>query len=58
MELTVLEVPGCPNAPAFAEPGAPTALACRLYRDEDGTAGGAPSVTALRRVLEQAGARG
>jgi hypothetical protein len=102
MELTVLAVPGCPNAPVlgqrlaealagtpgvtvqrveiadvaaaaehgmsgsptllvngadpFAQPGAGPALACRLYRDADGPLAGAPSVAAIRRVLEQAGA--
>lgn len=103
MELTVLAVPGCPNAPElerrlalvlagrpavtvtrqvisgaaeaarwgmhgsptllvdgqdpFAEPGAPTAMACRLYRGEDGRLEGAPTVAALAQVLEQAGAQ-
>jgi hypothetical protein len=100
MELMVLAVPDCPNAPVleerlaealagrpavpvarrvitdavgaarwgmhgsptllvngedpFAGPGMPPALACRIYRDENGSAEGAPSLTALRRVLEQA----
>ncbi len=100
MELAVLAVPGCPNAPVleqwlaevltgrpgvtvhrvevadeaaaarygmcgsptllvdgfdpFAEPGAAPALACRLYRSEDGRLVGAPSVIALRWALEQA----
>ena len=94
MELTVLAVPGCPNAPVleqritealagrpgvsirrievtdiaaasrqgmngsptllvdgldpFADPGGGAALACRLYRDENGRISGAPSVAALR----------
>jgi hypothetical protein len=98
MELTVLAVPGCPNAPElerrlavvlagrpaatvtrqvitdageaarwgmhgsptllvngqdpFAEPGAATAMACRLYRDEDGRPQGAPTEAALRRALD------
>ncbi|HYB88731.1 MAG TPA: thioredoxin family protein [Streptosporangiaceae bacterium] len=102
MQLTVLAVPGCPNArlleqrlaealagrPAvtverraiasadeaarwgmrgsptllvdgrdpFAVPGAGPAVACRLYEDEDGRLAGAPTVAALRRALEQAGA--
>jgi hypothetical protein len=102
MELTVLSVPGCPNAPElerrlavvlagqpavtvtrlvisdmaeaarwgmhgsptllvdgqdrFAEPGAATAVACRLYRGEDGRLEGAPTVAALGRVLGQPGA--
>ena len=104
MKLTVLAVPGCPNAPLlekrlaevlagrpgvtvqrrvitevaeaarwgmrgsptllanghdpFAAPGATPALACRLYPGEDGRLDGAPTVQALRRALEQAGAQG
>ena len=104
MELTVLAIPGCPNAPVldrrlavvlagrpevtvtrqvitdaaeatrwgmhgsptllvngqdpFAEPGARPAVACRIYRGEDGRPDGAPTVAALLRVLEQAGAPG
>jgi len=100
VELTVLAVPGCPNAPElerrlaaalagrpavrvarqvitspdeaarwqmhgsptllvngrdpFAEPGTSPAVACRLYRAEDGRLDGAPALDALRRVLEQA----
>ena len=100
MELTVLAVPGCPNAPVleqrlaevlagrpsvtvrrqviadmaeagrwrmhgsptllvdgrdpFAEAEAVPALACRLYRAENGGLDGAPSVAALRLALEQA----
>lgn len=103
MELTVLAVPGCPNAPLleqrlaealagrpvmtvarhviadqaeaarwgmhgsptllvdgqdpFAKPGADPAVACRLYTSENGQLEGAPSVAALRRVLEQASAQ-
>ncbi|WP_326640290.1 thioredoxin family protein [Streptosporangium sp. NBC_01755] len=38
----------------FASAGTPTSVSCRLYRDETGSTGGAPSVTALRRALEQA----
>ncbi|HKA97945.1 MAG TPA: thioredoxin family protein [Streptosporangiaceae bacterium] len=102
MDLTVLAVPGCPNAPLlerrlaealagrpevtvqrrlitgaaeaarwgmhgsptllanghdpFAAPGGAPALACRLYRGEDGRLEGAPTVEALRRVLSEAGA--
>ena len=102
MELTVLAVPGCPNAPVlerrlavalagrpsvtvtrhviatvaeaaewgmhgsptllvngqdpFAESGTAPAVACRLYRGEDGRLDGAPTEAALRRVLEQADA--
>jgi hypothetical protein len=104
MELTVLAVPDCPNAPVleerlaealvgrpavpvvrqlitdaaqaarsgmhgsptllvngadpFAAPGTQPALACRMYQSENGRLEGAPSVTALRQVLEQACARG
>jgi hypothetical protein len=104
MELTVLAVPGCPNAPVlerrlaavlagcpsvtvtrqviadaaeaarwgmhgsptllvnghdpFAAPGAGPAVACRMYRGEDGHLNGVPTVGALRRALEQAGAPG
>ena len=38
----------------FAAQDQPTSLSCRLYRDAKGRAGGAPSVQALQRVLEQA----
>ena len=104
MDLTVLAVPDCPNAPVlerrlamalagwpgvtvsrrviadeaeagrwgmygsptlllngqdpFAEPDAVAMVACRLYRGEDGGLEGAPTVAALRRVLEQAAALG
>jgi hypothetical protein len=104
MELTVLAVPGCPNAPVleqrlaealaggpavtvtrrviadpdeaarwgmtgsptllvdghdpFAVPGAGPAVACRMYASDGGRLEGAPSVEALRRVLEEAGAAG
>jgi hypothetical protein len=104
MELTVLAVPGCPNAPVleqrlaeamagrpgvtvarrviadvaeaarwgmcgsptllvngcdlFAVPGGAPAVACRLYRGQDGRLEGAPTVEALRRALEQADAEG
>lgn len=37
----------------FADPAAPTGLACRIYRDEHGRPGGAPSVAALRQALTQ-----
>ena len=103
MELTVLAVPDCPNAPVlqqrlagrvagrpgvtvtrreitdlaeaarwgmhgsptllvdgrdpFAVPGTVPAVACRLYEGENGRVEGAPAVSALRRVLEQADAR-
>jgi hypothetical protein len=42
----------------FAAPGQAPSLACRLYRDADGRAAGAPTVEALRRALEQASAQG
>ncbi|WP_327256458.1 hypothetical protein [Streptomyces sp. NBC_01244] len=35
----------------FAVAGAPASVSCRLYRDEDGRADGAPSVQALRQAL-------
>jgi hypothetical protein len=101
MELTVLFVPGCPNAPLleqrlagllagwpearisrqvvcsdeeaarfgmrgsptllidgsdpFPVPGQGPALACRLYRSDDGLVQGAPSVPALHLALMRAG---
>jgi hypothetical protein len=42
----------------FAAPDGGPAVACRLYRGEDGRLDGAPTVAALRRVLGQAGAKG
>jgi hypothetical protein len=38
----------------FAEPGAQASLSCRLYRDQAGHAGPAPSVDALRQALAAA----
>lgn len=38
----------------FAQPGTEPALACRLYRDEDGHLARAPSVTALRQAVAPA----
>jgi hypothetical protein len=35
----------------FAAPGTPASLSCRLYRDADGRAQGAPSAEQLREVL-------
>ncbi|MEU9445848.1 organomercurial lyase [Streptomyces sp. NPDC048304] len=35
----------------FAVAGAPASVSCRLYRDEQGRAGGAPSVEALRQAF-------
>jgi hypothetical protein len=101
MELTVLAVPGCPNAlvlkqrltgllagrpgvtvswqvvasdeeaarlgmrgsptllidgsDPFAVPDQGPALACRLYRSDEGRLAGVPAVAALRRALAQAG---
>src|SRR5215471_3177665 len=42
------------GADLFAEPGQPSSMSCRLYRDDDGRASGAPSVAQLRQVLAQA----
>ena len=39
----------------FAGPGTPVSFSCRIYRDESGGAGGAPSVAALRLALRRAG---
>jgi hypothetical protein len=38
----------------FAEPGMAPAMACRLYRGEDGRLDGAPTQAALRQILDQA----
>jgi hypothetical protein len=100
MELMVLSVPDCPNAPVleqrlagllsgrpevtvtrrviadaaeaarwgmrgsptllidgrdpFAGTGSGAVMACRLYRDQEGRLDGAPTVAALREVLDQA----
>ena len=35
----------------FAVPGQPASVSCRLYRDSDGRADGAPSVRQLRRAI-------
>ena len=104
MQLTLLALPGCPNAPVleqrlagllagrpevtvtlrvisdaaeaegwgmrgsptllvdgqdpFAGSGSGGALACRLYPAGEGGLDGAPTVSALRDVLERAGAVG
>ncbi|MFE5715156.1 alkylmercury lyase family protein [Streptomyces sp. NPDC056501] len=39
------------GADPFAVPGAPASVSCRLYRDKEGRADGAPSVDALRNAL-------
>jgi hypothetical protein len=38
----------------FAGPGQPPGMSCRLYRDGNGQASGAPSASQLRQVIEQA----
>ncbi|WP_219501286.1 alkylmercury lyase family protein [Nonomuraea ceibae] len=38
----------------FAAPNTPASVSCRLYRDESGPTGGAPSVVALREALRHA----
>jgi hypothetical protein len=38
----------------FAEPGQAPNMSCRLYRDENGQLSGAPSLSQLRQVIEQA----
>jgi hypothetical protein len=38
----------------FAEPGQPPSMSCRLYRDDDGQASGAPSAGQLRQAIERA----
>lgn len=38
----------------FAVPGTPASVSCRLYRDQGGPAGGAPSIAALREALRHA----
>ncbi|MEJ8639062.1 alkylmercury lyase family protein [Streptomyces sp. MS2.AVA.5] len=40
----------------FAVAGAPASVSCRLYRDEEGRPGGAPSVEALRQAFAGTGA--
>ncbi|MEU4064175.1 organomercurial lyase [Streptomyces wedmorensis] len=42
------------GADPFAVPGAPVSVSCRLYRDEEGRAAGAPGVEALRKALARA----
>ena len=43
------------GADPFAGPDQAPSLSCRLYRDEAGRPGGAPSVQALRQALAAAG---
>jgi hypothetical protein len=38
----------------FAEPGQSASVSCRPYRDSDGQAGGAPSVSQLRQAIAEA----
>ncbi|HEY7145681.1 MAG TPA: thioredoxin family protein [Streptosporangiaceae bacterium] len=42
------------GADPFAEPGQPPSISCRLYRDDDGRASGAPSAARLRQVIDPA----
>jgi hypothetical protein len=42
----------------FADLVQPPSMSCRLYRDDDGQAGGAPSASQLRQVIERALATG
>jgi len=39
----------------FAMPGQAASISCRIYRDDEGRAGPAPSVGALRRAIAAAG---
>jgi hypothetical protein len=39
------------GADPFAGPGQAASVSCRLYRDSDGRAGGAPSVSQLRQAI-------
>jgi Alkylmercury lyase len=38
----------------FAAPGSLASMSCRIYRDESGRGGGAPSVAALRQAVREA----
>lgn len=40
----------------FAQPGQPTSMSCRLYRDDSSHPTGAPSASQLRQAIEQASA--
>jgi hypothetical protein len=42
------------GADPFAARGQQPSMSCRLYRDDDGYASGAPSVGQLRQVIERA----
>ncbi len=44
------------GADPFARPGHSASVSCRLYRDGDGQAGGAPSVSQLRQAIAAAAA--
>ena len=37
----------------FAQPGQPPSMSCRLYRDDNGQATGAPSMRQLRQAIER-----
>ena len=42
------------GADPFADPGQPSSMSCRLYRNEGGQTSGAPSVGQLQQVIERA----
>ncbi len=46
------------GADPFAEPGQPSSMSCRLYRDQNGQLSGAPSLSQLGQAIEQAAATG
>jgi hypothetical protein len=61
-EATAAGMSGSPTllidgADPFAVPGQEPGLACRLYRQDDGSLAPAPSAGQLRRVLTRAGRR-
>jgi len=62
-EAAALGMRGSPTllidgADPFAAPGEPTSMSCRLYRQADGSAAGAPPAEALRRALVGGGQAG
>ncbi len=62
-EAAALGMRGSPTllidgADPFAVPGEPVSLSCRLYRQADGTAAGAPPAEALCRALAASALRG